>query len=49
MTLNYEVAASIYFARRSHKLDEWHTFCDELLALPYARQLLGAIGGETIP
>ena len=46
---NYEVAASIYFARRSHKLDEWHTFCDELLALPYARQLLGAIGGETIP
>lgn len=49
VTLNYEVAASIYFARRSHKLDEWHTFCDELLALPYARQLLGAIGGETIP
>ena len=49
VTLNYEVLASIYFARRSHKLDEWHTFCDELLALPYARQLLGAIGGETIP
>ena len=26
-TLNYETLINIYFARRSHKLEEWHTFC----------------------
>ena len=49
VTLNYEVLSSIYFARRSHKLDEWHTFCAAILDLPYARPMLGAIGGEPIP
>ena len=34
-TLNYETLANIYFARRSHKLDEWHTYCDWALELPY--------------
>lgn len=48
VTLNYEVLAGIYFARRTHKLDEWHTFCEAILELPYARQMLGAIGGEPI-
>ena len=48
VTLNYEVLAGIYFARRSHKLDEWHTLCDTILKLPYARELLGAIGGESL-
>ena len=33
-TLNYETLANIYFARRSHKLDEWHTYCDWALELP---------------
>ena len=35
LLLNYEVLRNIYFARRNHKLDEWHTFCDAIAALPY--------------
>ena len=48
VTLNYEVLASVYFARRNHKLDEWHVLCAAFLELPYARQMLGAIAGEEI-
>jgi len=48
VTLNYEVLANIYYARRNHKLDEWHTLCAAILELPYARQLLGAVGGEAL-
>ena len=48
VSLNYEVLANLYYARRSHKLDEWHTLCDTILALPYARQLLGASGNEEL-
>ena len=48
VTLNYEVLVNIYYARRNHKLDEWHVLCDEILRLPYARQLLGAVGGQTL-
>ncbi len=48
VTLNYEVLVNIYYARRNHKLDEWHVLCDEILRLPYARPLLGAVGGETL-
>lgn len=36
VVLNYEVLANIYKSRRHHKLDEWHTFCDWVKALPYA-------------
>lgn len=32
--LNYEVLHSMYFSRRNHKLDEWHTFCDWIKTLP---------------
>ena len=46
VSLNYEVLANIYFARRGHKLDEWHTLCEAILELPYAKQMLEAIGGE---
>lgn len=46
VTLNYEVLANIYFARRSHKLDEWHTFCDMVASLPYAREIILACGRE---
>ncbi len=49
VTLNYEVLVNLYFARRNHKLDEWHVLCAAILELPYARELLGAIGGEAIP
>ena len=48
VSLNYEVLANLYYARRGHKLDEWHTLCHTILALPYARQLLGACGNEEL-
>lgn len=48
VSLNYEVLANLYYARRGHKLDEWHTLCHTILALPYARQLLGACGNEKL-
>lgn len=34
--LNYEVLMDIYWARKDHKLDEWHTFCDWIRELPCA-------------
>ena len=33
--LNYQVLKNIYFARRNHKLAEWHTLCDWIEGLPY--------------
>ena len=39
-TLNYENLIGIYYARRNHKLDEWHRFCDWILTLPYAKELI---------
>ncbi len=38
-TLNYENLCNIYYARRSHKLDEWHTYCDWARSLPYFEDL----------
>ncbi|MBQ9084194.1 MAG: hypothetical protein IJY24_00905 [Clostridia bacterium] len=40
VTLNYEVLINIYYARRTHKLAEWHTLCDAIMALPYAAELI---------
>lgn len=40
VSLNYEVLISIYYARRYHKLDEWHTFCEAIENLPYAKELI---------
>ena len=39
-SFNYETLVHIYFARRDHKLEEWHRFCDWILELPYARELI---------
>ena len=39
-SFNYETLINIYFARKDHKLAEWHTFCDWILTLPYARELI---------
>lgn len=39
--LNYEVLANIYKSRRNHKLDEWHTFCDQIETLPYSQLITG--------
>lgn len=38
--LNYAVLRNIYHARRNHKLDEWHTLCDWIATLPYAKELI---------
>lgn len=37
--LNYQVLKSMYFARRNHRLDEWHTLCDWMLTLPYFKEI----------
>lgn len=37
--LNYAVLKNMYFARRNHKLDEWRTFCDMCLTLPYFKEI----------
>lgn len=42
-TLNYETLINIYHARRSHKLDEWHVFCDWIESLPYAKELITGV------
>lgn len=38
--LNYENLMNIYFARRNHKLDEWHVFCDAIESLPYFMEII---------
>ena len=38
--LNYAVLRNIYRARRNHKIDEWHTLCDWIETLPYAKELI---------
>ncbi|MBQ7386627.1 MAG: hypothetical protein IJW03_00500 [Clostridia bacterium] len=40
VTLNYEVLINIYYARRHHKLAEWHVLCEEIEMLPYAKELI---------
>lgn len=40
VTMNYETLINIYYARRAHKLDEWHVFCDWIRTLPYAEDLI---------
>lgn len=42
VTLNYENLVNMYYARRNHKLDEWHVLCDWILSLPYAKELIVA-------
>lgn len=39
-TMNYENAANMYYARRNHKLREWHEFCAWVETLPYAKELI---------
>ena len=39
--LNYEVLAGMYYWRKDHKLDEWHTFCEWVESLPYAEIITG--------
>ena len=39
-TMNYENLINMYYARRNHKLDEWHIFCNWIESLQYAQQLI---------
>ena len=39
VTMNYENLLNMYYARRNHKLDEWHTYCDWIMTLPYTKEL----------
>lgn len=39
--LNYQVLQGIYFTRKDHRLDEWHTFCDWIKNLPYSSLIIG--------
>ena len=41
LMLNYEVLANMYHSRKTHKLDEWHTFCDWIETLPYSELITG--------
>ena len=40
VTMNYEVLINIYYARRHHKLAEWHVLCEAIEGLPYAKELI---------
>ena len=40
VTLNYENLINIYYARKYHKLAEWHTLCEWIESLPYARDII---------
>lgn len=45
-TMNYETLVNIYYARKAHKLEEWHQFCDWVLTLPYAKELILGLSTE---
>ena len=40
VSMNYEVLINIYYARRFHKLAEWHTLCEVIEGMPYAKELI---------
>lgn len=42
ITLNYQVLRAMYFARKNHKLTEWHELCKWIESLPYAKELICA-------
>lgn len=41
VSMNYEVAATIYRQRRGHKLNEWLIFREELETLPFSTLVIG--------
>ena len=40
MTTNYRCLLNIYNQRHDHRLPEWREFCEELLQLPYFKELV---------
>ena len=47
VSMNYEVACSMIRQRSAHRLEEWHTFIDELKKLPYLAQIMEGSDGTT--
>ena len=45
VTLTYETLINQYHARKHHKLDEWHIYCDWIETLPYFKEM--CLEGET--
>jgi hypothetical protein len=39
VTLSYETLLNQYHARKYHKLDEWHDYCDWIETLPYFKAM----------
>lgn len=39
ITMNYENLLNMYYARKNHKLAEWHEYCDWIMRLPYTKDL----------
>ena len=40
ITMNYENLRSMYHQRKNHKLTEWHSFCEWVESLPYAKEFI---------
>ena len=40
VTMNYENLRSMYHQRKNHKLTEWHSFCEWVETLPYAKDFI---------
>lgn len=40
VTMTYENLVNIYHARKNHKLTEWHTLCEAIEKLEYAKELI---------
>jgi len=38
VSMNYENLINIYYARKTHKLAEWHVLCDWIESLPCAKE-----------
>ena len=39
-TMSYENLINMHSARKTHKLQEWREFCDWIITLPYANELI---------
>ena len=45
VTMNYENIINMYYARKNHKLQEWHTLCDWIKTLPMFKEF--CLGGDS--
>lgn len=46
ITTNYRCLLNIYNQRHNHELPEWREFCNELLKLPYFKEIVDAYNGK---